>query len=75
MITNHQRDIIQRMKSGTRLCVENTPDGKRYFFSDGSADPQAGAVKALRGMAVIAPADDGMFGEHQSYDLMFDPSE
>ena len=75
MITKHQKDILARMKTGSRLCVENTDEGRMYFFSDGGWRPNALAVDSLRNSAMIAPSDDGMFGDNQSFDLIFIPGE
>ena len=67
VITRHQAKIIERMKT-ERLCFENTPDGRLYFFSGGGWRPNPLAVDSLRNMAIIAPAKDGLFeGEHQTY--------
>lgn len=72
MITKHQAEIIERMKSD-RLCREHTADGDSYFFAESGWKPNSLAVKSLRNMAIIAPADDGLFGDHQTYDLIFVP--
>lgn len=74
MITIEQRRIIDAMKGGARLCVQ-IEDGERvYFFSDSTIkSPRRPSVDILLKSGIVAQSDDGMFGDCQTYDLMFDP--
>lgn len=74
MITIEHRRIIDAMKSGARLCVQIGDSDRSYFFSDNSVSkPQSRHVQQLLAMGVIAEAGDGLFGDSQTFDLVFDP--
>ena len=76
IFSEEQKRIVNLMRDGVRLCKSVGDEGPEYFFSNGAEPhPRAPTVLALRNAGIIAPCNDGLFGDHQTYDLVFMPRE
>lgn len=75
MITHAQRRIIDVMKTGVRIGVTINGAEREYWFTNGERLKDIRPVKSLINMAIIAPSNDGIFGDTQTYELVFIPGE
>jgi len=74
MISHYQRKILDRMKAGERLCKRHTDEGDYYCFVGGD-NVRAASVKHLFNSGIIRGADDGLFGDTQTYEVNFIPED
>jgi hypothetical protein len=72
MITNYQRRILERMQAGERLCKRYTEEGQQCFFANGDV-VRVDSVASLFNSGIIRHAEDGMFGDGQTYEINFMP--
>lgn len=72
MISKYQREILDRMQAGERLCKRYAEDGAQCFFANGDV-VRVDSVEALFNSGIIRHADDGLFDDGQTYELNFMP--
>ena len=74
MISHYQRQILERMQSGERLCKHYRSGEVQYCFANGDPVKTEDAQLLFNG-GIIRGAEDGLFGDTQTYEVNFIPED